>query len=1113
VLGGRIVLKLCFFATDAFEKGRRMKNHAMSQSLESESLRCTPGCAGNGGSRFTGLPVFFAALIAAMLCFVPPSLAQQYDPSLFSGLHWRLIGPFRGGRSNGVTGVPGHPDTFYFGSVGGGVWKSDNSGRTWNPIFDSEPVASIGAIAIAPSDTNVVYVGTGEADMRSQISFGDGMYKSTDAGKTWTHIGLDNTRQIGRVLVDPHDANLVFVAALGHSYGANPDRGVYRSRDGGATWQKVLYKGDSVGAIDLAFDPRDSRTVYAALWNTRRPPWSIYPPSYGPGSGIFKSTDGGDTWQQLAGGLPTERVGRIGIAVAPTDANRVYAIVDAKQGGLYRSDDAGATWRLMSNQGRIWGRGWYFCNVVVDPKDENTVYVSDTSVYRSTDGGTNWTAIKGAPGGDDYHQLWIYPDDPKRMILASDQGTIVTEDGALTWSSWYNQPTAELYHVAADYRFPYWVTGAQQDSGAVGVPSQSSHGEISFHDWTGLCTGGESGYTAPDPLHPDILFGSTVSRCNVVTGERRNISPEIGRDGPFRKTWTLPLVFSEADPHALYFGAQYLFRTLDGGNSWSQISADLTRENPGVPPNLDAATTADAPSYERRGVIYTIAPSPIPAHAQLIWIGTDDGYIQMTPDGGKTWHNVTPPELTPWSKIVMIQASHFNPAEAYAAVDRHRLEDNEPYIYRTRDSGKTWQRITTGLPAGVYVQTVKEDTKRKGLLFAGTELAAWVSFDDGDHWQSLQLNLPPVSMRDLAIHGDDLIVATHGRGFWILDDITALRQITEQVSQSDAYLFRPAAAIRMQPGTEDSTPQPRDEALADNPPAGAMIDYYLKSDSAQPVTLEILDSTGTVVRRYSSADHPRPVNPNTLDVPAFWRPTPQPLSAAAGMHRWMWDLRYTPAPGGGRYGGEYGFPGPGGVTTPPGAYTVRLTADGKSYTQPLTVKLDPRIKVAAADLQKQFETANAIARNQGEVNMARGETQQVRAQIRDLRAKAAGNASLSSALDALGAKADAIGGTPPTPVAPGNQPEPPKERTSFTYLSGEFVQIFGAVNGGDAAPSTDALQALARARSVLAATTAKWNAVKTKDLPAVNAQLKQAGLPQIVIRAGAPPTPLRNRRG
>ena len=872
--------------------------------------------------------------------------AQQPLPqSLYSGLRWRLIGPFRGGRVNAVSGVPGQPNTFYYGSVCGGVWRSTNAGRTWTPIFDGQPVASIGAIGVAPSNPNVLYVGTGESDMRDSISFGNGMYKSTDAGNSWKPIGLENTRQIARVLVDPRNPEVVFVAALGHAYGPSPDRGVYRSRDGGVTWHKVLYRGDGVGAVDLAFGSRNSKVIYAAMWATRRPPWYVYGPSTGPGSGLFKSTDGGTTWKQLLVGLPSENFGRSGIAVAPTNPRRVYAIIDAKGGGLFRSDDAGATWRKISGEDRIWGRGWYFGKIVVDPKNPDIVYVSNTALYRSVDGGTSWTPIKGAPGGDDYHQLWIAPDDPQRMIVASDQGAIVTVDGALTWSSWYNQSTAQLYHVAADYRFPYWLIGAQQDSGPVGVPVRSGHSVISMHDWTGVGAGGESGYAAPDPLHPDILYGGAVSRWNNVTGASQNVSPERGaKGGPFRHDWTQPLVFSMADRHALYFANQYLYKTTTGGDSWAQISPDLTREDPGLPPNLDAAAAADVPQGggPRRGVIYTIAPSPL--NAPLVWIGTDDGFIQVTPDDGQTWQNVTPPALTSWSKVTMLEASHFDPNEAYAAVERHQLEDYEPYIYRTRDCGKTWQKITNGLPAGVYVQTIKEDTARRGLLFAGTELGVYVSFDDGDSWQSLQLNLPPTSMRDLAVHGDDLAVATHGRGLWVLDDITVLRQIDGTAANAEAILFKPAEAVMMPPGSEYGTALPKDEPFAENPPNGAMIDYFLKSAAAGPVSLEILDQAGQTLRRYSSDDRTPPRNPNTLTVQSIWMPVPEPLSAAAGMHRWVWDLRGS-APAGGE---ERGVGGGGssrgrGVSVQPGTYTVRLTVDGRTYIQPLTVKSDPRI--------------------------------------------------------------------------------------------------------------------------------------------------------------------------
>ncbi len=804
----------------------------------------------------------------------------------------------------------------------------------------------------------MIYVGTGEADMRDSIQFGDGMYKSTDAGKTWKHIGLENTKQIGRIIVDPKNPNIVFVAALGNVYASSSDRGVYRSKDGGATWQKVLFKNDDVGGIDLNFDPANSQIVYAALWNVRRPPWFIYTPANGPGGGIFKSTDGGSTWKEIDEGIPADGRGRIGISVSPANHNRIYAVVDAfvndkdhpedatktkKSGGVFRSDDAGATWIRLSSDERLWGRGWYFEKITADPKNPDQVYVMNTSVYRSTDAGKTWKAIKGDPTGDDFHQLWINPDDPKRMVLGSDQGTVVSVDAAETWSSWYNQATAQIYHAAADYRFPYWVTGAQQDSGAVGAPSRSRHSEISQRDWEGLCAGGESGYTAPDPLHPEILFGGTVSRCNVITGETKNVSPErggsqSGQPSVYRHAWTQPLVFSQADPRALYYANQFIYKTTNGGESWTQISQDLTREDPGVPANLNAEAAADAPTDKRRGVIYTIAPSPL--RASLIWIGTDDGLIQMTNDDGKTWANVTPPALTSWSKVTMIDASHFDVNKAFAAVERHQLNDYDPHIYRTRDSGKTWTEISNGLPKGVYVQTVKEDPERAGMLFAGTERAVFMSFDDGDHWQSLQLNLPPASMRDLAFHKDDLIVATHGRGFWVLDNISPLRQLAGNVASSSTHLFEPATVIQLIPGADFvGTPLPRDEPIAENPPTGAIIDYYLKSNASGPVTLEILDPSGQVIRKYSSEDKFPAVDPDKLNYPPFWARTQEPLPATAGFHRWVWDFRPTPQATG--RGGGGGF-GRGTQLALPGRYTVRLTVGGKSHTAPLVVKGDPR---------------------------------------------------------------------------------------------------------------------------------------------------------------------------
>ena len=880
-----------------------------------------------------------AATLIVGFATLPRLTAQSsaaVNPALYSGLKWRAVGPFRAGRVNAIAGVAGQPGTFYMGSVGGGLWKTTNIGRTWTPIFDGNNVASIGAIAVAPSNPDVLYVGTGEADMRDSIAFGDGMYKSTDAGKTWKHIGLESTRQIGRVIVHPRDPNIVFVAALGHVYGPHPDRGVYRSRDGGSTWQKVLFKGDGVGAIDLSFDPANPQTVFAALWAVRRPPWFIYAPANGPGSGLYKSTDGGTTWAPLTNGLPAEGLGRMGIAIAPSNPRRVYVMADAKAGGLFRSDDGGTTFTKTSADPRIWGRGWYFTKVAVDPKNAEVVYAPNTGVYKSTDGGRTWGApIKASPGGDDYHQIWIAPDDPSRLAIAGDQGAIVSVDAGQTWSSWYNQSTAQLYHVAADYRFPYWLTGAQQDSGAVGVPSRVAHSVISMHHWTGLCAGGESGYTAPDPLHPDILFGGTVEKGNVVTGETKDITPETPEPGvTYRHAWTQPLVFSQADRRVLYFANQFVYRTRDGGESWARISDDLTREDPGVPPNLDAAAAADAPPGKRRGVVYTLAPSPV--RAPVLWAGTDDGLIQLTQDEGRSWQDVTPPELTAWTKVVMIDASHFDANTAYAAAERHQLEDYEPHVYRTRDAGRTWQAITKGLPAGIYVQTVKEDPLRRGLLFCGTERGVFVSFDEGDNWQSLQMNLPPGSMRDLQIKDDDLIVATHGRGFWVLDDITALRQIDQKAADADAILFRPAEAIKLPEPSEQGTPLPKDEPSAENPPSGAIIDYYLKGTSSAPVALEILDASGTVVRRFASDDRPQPRDPDALAVQVVWAPQAEPLPATPGMHRWVWDLRGAPASTPGGRGGR------GATISQPGRYSVRLTVDGKVFTQPLVVRQDPR---------------------------------------------------------------------------------------------------------------------------------------------------------------------------
>ena len=1045
----------------------------------------------SGKTASRALSSIFAVLCAATSV---PLSAQQMDPHLFDGLRWRLIGPFRGGRVNAVAGVRGQSNVFYFGAVGGGVWKSTDAGRSWKPIFDSQPIASIGAIGVAPSDPSVIYVGSGEADMRSAISYGNGMYKSNDAGKTWAHIGLNDSRQIGRILVDAHDPNIVYVAALGHPYGPNGERGVFRSRDGGKSWQRVLFHDENTGAIDLAFDPKSPATLYAALWQTRRPPWSTYPPSNGPGSGLYRSTDGGDHWTQLTGhGLPSEGLGRMGIAVAPANPRRIYLIADAKEGGLYRSDDGGENWQRVSAESRIWGRGWYFGEARVDPKDADTVYVSNTSLYRSRDAGKSFTAIKGAPGGDDYHGLWIDPDEPQRMILGSDQGAIVTLNGGETWSSWYNQPTAQLYHVITDSRFPYWVYGAQQDSGSAATPSRSTHRTIGPLDWRPVETGGENGYIAADPQDPYVIYGGTVSRQDLRAEEIQEIPPTLAHPGAYRRTWTLPVMFSPLEPHVLYFGSQVLFRTADGGKTWQKISPDLTREDPGAPSNLDAATAADAPAGKRRGVIYSISPSPV--RKGEIWIGTDDGLIQVTRDEGKTWQNVTPPALTPWSKVTHIEASRHDANTVYAAVDRHRLEDYAAYLYRTHDSGKTWERASRGIPDGSFLNCIREDPVRKGLLYACTELGVYVSFNEGDDWQPLQLNLPVVSVRDLVVHGDDLVIATHGRSLWILDDVTPLRQYSAEVSAADAWLFRPQTAYRVRPGSDQGTPFPPEEPQAENPPNGAIVDYFLKAGAAGPVTLEILDGDGKLVRRYSSEDAPARVDPNSLDIPMYWIHPAETLSAKAGMHRFVWDLRYAAPPGmRGRRGSSAG------ALTLSGEYTAKLIVAGHSLTQELTVKMDPNISTPQSDLVRQFQTASRLTAEIAEVNEAIHQLESLHKAIAARAGEAKAKSDVASKLNQLDAKAIALLG----PEGGGffglfGLAMPDTERVSVRQLTRAFNGLFSLVESADLAPTPDALTAISKYEQAARTTLAEWKQFVSSELPQINTVLKEAGLAALPV--------------
>jgi photosystem II stability/assembly factor-like uncharacterized protein len=1023
-----------------------------------------------------------------------PKNNETVDAKFFQDLRWRSIGPARAGRVVAVAGVRGEPEVYYFGSVGGGVWKTNDAGRTWNPIFDSQPVASIGAIAVAPSNSEIIYVGSGEADMRSSISTGNGMYKSSDGGKTWTNIGLTDSRQIGRILIDPKDPNKLYVAALGHAYGPNPERGVFRSNDAGKNWQRILFKDENTGAIDLAFEPGDPQTIYASLWRTRRPPWSIYPPSNGPGSGLYRSRDGGDHWEQISGnGLPSQGLGRVGIAIAPSNPQRIYLIVDAKDGGLYRSDDAAQNWQRLSNDRRIWQRGWYFGELTVDPKNPDIVYVPNTTAYKSTDGGVSFNAWKGAPGGDDYHELWIDPDQPQRMIMGCDQGAIVTRNSGETWSSWFNQPTGQFYHVNTDKRFPYWVYGAQQDSNAIATPSRSNYRSLNFHDWRPIEAGGENGYIAPDPLNRGVIYGGTVTRQDFSNEEIQMMPPTLAQIGAFRQTWTLPLVFSPIDAHILYFGSNFLFRSADSGSSWQEISPDLTREDPGIPANLDPVTAKDAPANKRRGVIYTIAPSFV--QKGEIWTGTDDGLIHLTQDEGKTWSNVTPREISSWSKVTHVEASHFDAGTAYAAVDRHRLEDLNPYVYRTRDFGKTWTVVTRGISDGSFLNCVREDPVRKGLLYACTEKGVYVSFNDGDDWQSLQLNLPMTSVRDLVVHEDDLVVATFGRSFWVLDNITPLRQLNSRLQASEAFLFVPQIALRVRPGYEQGTPVPMDEPLSANPPDGATLDYYLKEKSSSPVQLEIFDSAGRLVRRFASDDELYKTDANSVKLTMNWVRDPQPLRNEPGMHRFVWDLHHTLPEG--MHRSAYLSDGPWAI---PGNYSVKLAANGQTTAQPLTITMDPRSNASADDLQNQFALASQLSKTLGQVSMALQQAKDLRKQIDERRKDAAGKSEVLGPLDNFYQKMEVVAELDSDDdfmifgvALPDSAHQPlPRAQSALTALL--IVE-----QSADAAPSADVITA-AKAWDISGqAALARWKTVLDQDFAAINSKLHKANLQPLAV--------------
>jgi photosystem II stability/assembly factor-like uncharacterized protein len=1007
----------------------------------------------------------------------------------------------------------------------GGVWKTTDAGRTWKPSFDDQPTGSIGAIVVAPSDPTRIYVGSGEGLHRPDLSTGNGVYRSSDAGRTWTHLGLRDAQQIPALAVDPRNADRLFVAALGHPYGPNEERGIFRSTDGGRSFQKVLYKDENTGGNDVDIDPANPQIVYATLWEERQGPWenSVWA---GTNGGIFKSADGGTTWRPLTGGLPP--VVQANLAISPANTKRIYALIAAADGpgssssrgasGIYRSDDAGETWTRASNDNRPAARigGGDLPIPLPHPKDQNTVIIAGTVSWKSTDGGKTWAPYKGAPGGEDYQNGWINPENPDIVLLAADQGAVVTLNGGETWSSWYNQPTAQMYHVAADNAFPYRVCSGQQESGSACVSSRGNYGAISLRDWLPVGAD-EYGYVAPDPLDPDIVYGGrNVTRFDRRTGQVSSVGPVGGRggapgaQGTFRTVRTMPVIFSEVDKRALFYANNHLWKTVDGGQNWKQISPDLTRETWTTPKSVGKYLDQQTAQPAQRGVIYTIAPSY--QDVNRVWVGTDDGLIHVTADGGGTWSDITPPEVGPWAKVSIIDAGRFDPLTAYAAVNTLRLDDLRPHIFRTHDGGRTWSEIVKGIPEGETVNAVREDPKRRGLLFAATERTVYFSLDDGGNWQSLRLNMPITSVRDVIVKDDDLVVATHGRGFWILDDITPLRQIDARSADQDAVLFTPTTAWRVRWNTSVDMPWPVEEPTSPNPPDGAIINYYLKSRAAGPVMLEILQTDGRLVRRYSSTDPVTPIPAaRAAPVPLYWYRPPHVLSTEPGMHRFIWDVHYQPLGDGLGGGGRGGLPiqaipyntapAPGTPWVNPGTYTVKLTVDGKSYTQPIQVKQDPRVRTPAIAMARVYSLTSAMYFGAEGALTATRTAADLRGQVVKLQANASG--PLAEALAEFDKRLAALEGTRTTGGGGrggrGGAPVPAGPPDTLWRVAEVLSGLMNSMQAADVVPTTNTLNAVTSATAAASRVMSRWAAFRTMDIPELNAKLKAAGLPVLEL--------------
>lgn len=1045
------------------------------------------------------------ALCAAMLC--AGLAAQTAEENALKGMKWRQIGPFRGGRALAVAGVAGDPNTYYFGSVAGGVWKTTSGGLLWTPMTDKTGIMSVGAIAVAPSDPNVIYVGTGESCIRGNISFGDGMYKSVDAGKTWTRIGLEDSQHIGRIVVDPKNPDVVFVAALGHAYGLNEMRGIYRSADGGKSWQKLLYKDNKSGAIDIAMDPGNPRILFAALWEAQRMPWGMS--SGGPGSGLYKSVDGGTSWTRLEGhGLPGGVLGKIGVSVSGGNSQRVYAIIEAEKGGIYRSDDGGENWRQTNGDHRFTQRAWYYHHIFADPKNAETVYVLNTTMYRSTDGGKSFTAVR-TPHGDD-HGLWIDPTNTDWMINSNDGGATVSHDGGKTWTTQYNQPTAQFYHVSTDNSFPYRVYGAQQDNSTVSIASRSDEGAIDRADWYNV-GGGESGYVTADPRNPEIVYagsyGGLITRFDKKSRQAQDITSwplnPMGSGAAelkHRFQWTAPILISRHDPSLLYHGGEAVFLSKDGGMSWTAASGDLTRNEKSKQQSSGGPLTQDNTSVEYYDTVFALAESPV--EKGVLWAGTDDGLAHVTRDAGQHWTNVTPKEFGEWSLVSMIEASAHAAGTAYAAVDRHKLDDYHPYIFKTADYGKTWTKLANGLPETGYVHAVREDPKRKGLLFAGTEIGVFYSNDDGAHWQALRLNLPAAPIHDLAVKENDLVAATHGRSFWILDDITPLRQMTAETAREEAHLLPPAAAVRFRgPGFVI----PGGMSTGENPPRGAMIYYWLKAapKDKETVTLEILDGQGKSARKYTSkkTGEDGEAEAGAEEAGPFGGGGGEKLPAEAGLNRFVWDMQGeapVKVPGAVSWGGR-----PAGPLVPPGTYQVKLTAAGKTYAAAVEIQKDPRVAATQADFEKQAELARRITARVSAGHEAVNQIRSVRGQIEALKKRLAEDESAKAALDAAEAVVKRMNAVEEKII----QPKSKSSQDPLNYpiqTADQLMALKGTVESADAAPTAQSYEVFEELSGRLEKQLSAWKEIQAMDLAALNEAIRKNNIPAIAPAAEKP---------